>query len=143
MRANRDIMNATFETVRKELKKYNAEDNHVPPKLIVAGKNVFLDIEHRKKRNSQFILGVKEFFESEKILIEKMLDNLELESGRTPLAFLYNEKDAVDDVIKDFEDYYNLPISKDVFQRIGSSTEQGELQFYLIIVAVDLYYYES
>jgi hypothetical protein len=136
-------MNATFETVRKELKKYNAEDNNAPRKIVVAGKNVFLDIEHRRKRNSQFIIGVKEFFESEKFLIERMLDDLELKSGRRPLAFLYDEKDAIENVIKDFEDYYNMPISKDVFQRIGTSAGQGELWFYLIIVVMELYFYES
>jgi hypothetical protein len=30
-------MNATFETIRRELKKYNAEDNEAPPKLVVGG----------------------------------------------------------------------------------------------------------
>ena len=42
-------MNATFETVRKELKKYNAEDNDAPVKLLVAGKNDFLDKKYKKK----------------------------------------------------------------------------------------------
>ena len=53
-------MNATFETIRGELKKYNAEDNEAPPKLLVAGKNAFLDIEHKRKRDSQFVIGVKD-----------------------------------------------------------------------------------
>ena len=134
-------MNATFETVRKELKKYNAEDNNAPPKLVVADKDVFWDAAH-KKRNSQFIVGVKEFFESEKFLIEKMLDELELKTGRRPLAFLYNEREAIENVISDFEDYYNMPLGNDVFQRMGSSSGQDELQFYLIIVVMELYYYE-
>ena len=135
-------MNASFETVRRELKKYNAEDNEVPPKLVVAGKNIFLDIEHKRKRNSQFIIGVKEFFESEKFFIERMLDDLELQSGGMPLAFLYDEREAIENVIKDFEDYYNMPLGKDVFQSIGSSGASGELRFYLIIVVIELYYYD-
>jgi len=133
-------MNASFETVRRELKKYNAEDNEAPPKLVVAGKNIFLDVGH--KRNSQFIIAVKEFFESEKFLIQRMLDDLELKSGRMPLAFLYDERESVENVIKDFEDYYNMPVGKDVFQRIGSSGGPGALQFYLIIVVIELYYYD-
>ena len=136
-------MNATFETVRKELKKYNAEDNDAPPKLVVANKNNFLDIEHKRKTNSQFIIGVKEFFKSEKLLIETMLDDLEMKAGRRPLSFLYEEKEAIDAVINDFEDYYNMPLSKDLYQRIGSSSGQGEIQFYLIIVVLETNYYES
>ena len=134
-------MNASFETIRRELKKYNAEDNEAPPKLVVAGKNIFLDIEHKRKRSSQFIIGVKEFFEPEKFLIEKMLDELELKSGRMPLAFLYDERETIENVIKDFEDYYNMPLGKNVFQKIGSSGKPGELRFYLIIVVIELYYY--
>jgi hypothetical protein len=136
-------MNASFETVRKELKNHNAEDNEAPPKLVVAGKNDFLDTKDKRRRNSQFIIGVKEFPESEKFLIEKMLDDLEMRSGQKPLAFLYDEREAVENVIKDFEDYYNMPLHKDLFQRIGSSTAQEKLQFYLIIVILELYYYES
>jgi len=86
-------MNATFETIRQELKKYNAEDNEAPAKLVVAGKNVFLEIDHKRKRNSQFIIGVKEFVESEKFLVEKMLDDLEIKSGRSPWhSFMMKEK---------------------------------------------------
>jgi len=136
-------MNATFETVRKELKKYNAEDNEAPTKLLVADRNDFLNIEHKRKRNSQFIIGVKEFFESEKFLIERLLDELETKSGRRPLAFPYDEREAIETVIKDFEDYYNMPLGNDVFQRIGSSTGQGEPQFYLIIFVLEIYYYKS
>jgi predicted DNA-binding protein len=138
----KDNMNATFETIRQELKKYNAEDIEAPPKLVVAGKNVFLDVEHNRKRNSQFIIGVKEFFEPEKNLIETMLDDLEMKSGRRPLAFLYNERNAIENTIKDFEDYYSTSLGKDLFQRVGSSTGQGELQFYLIIVIMEFFYYE-
>ena len=136
-------MNATFETIRRELKKYNAEDNEAPPKLIVAGKNAFLDTEHKRKRDSQFIIGVKEFFAPEKFLIEKMIDDLETRSGKRPLVFLYNERDAIETVIKDFEDYYNTPLSNDLFQKIESSTGEGDVQFYLIIVVLEIYYYES
>lgn len=136
-------MNATFETIRRELKKYNAEDNEAPPKLVVAGKNSFLDIEHKRKRDSQFIIGVKEFLEPEKVLIERMIDDLEMRSGKRPLAFLYDEREAIETVIKDFEDYYNRPLGKDIIQRFGSSTVQDNLQYYLIIVAVEMNYYES
>lgn len=136
-------MNASFETIRRELKKYNAEDNEAPPKLVVAGKNSFLDIEHKRKKDSQFIIGVKEFPASEKFLIERMLDDMEMISGKRPLAFLYSERDSIETVIKDFEDYYNTPLSKDLFQKIGSSTGEGEALFYLIIVVLEIYYYES
>lgn len=136
-------MNATFETIRRELKKYNAEDNEAPPKLVVAGKNSFLDIEHKRKKDSQFIIGVKEFPASEKFLVERMLDDMEMISGKRPLAFLYSERDSIETVIKDFEDYYNTPLSKDLFQKIGSSTGEGEALFYLIIVVLEIYYYES
>ena len=135
-------MNATIETVRKELKKYNAEDNEAPIKLLVAGENDFLNTAHKRKRNSQFIIGVKEFFEAEKFLVENLLDDLEIRAGKRPLAFLYDEREAIDTVIKDFEDYYNLPLGN-VFQRIGSSTSESSLQFYLIIAVLEIYYYES
>ena len=135
-------MNATFETIRKELKKYNAEDNDAPPKIVVAGRNDFLDIEHKRKRNSQFIIAVKEFLEPDKLIIETMLNDLEITTGQRPLAFFYNDKEAVETVINDFEDYYNRPLGKDVFQKIGASTGQGELQYYLIIVVAETYYYE-
>ena len=136
-------MNATFETIRKDLKKYNAEDNDAPPKLVVAGRNDFLDVEHKRKRSSQFIIAVKEFFEPDKPIVETMLNDLESRSGRRPLAFFYNSKEAIETVINDFEDYYNRPLGNDVFQRIRSSTGQGDLQYYLIIVAVETYFYES
>ena len=136
-------MNATFETIRRELKKYNAEDNEAPPKLVVAGKNFFLDIEHKRKRDSQFIIGVKEFFASEKIFIERMIDDLEMRSGKRPLAFLYDEREMIETVIRDFEDYYNTTLSHDLFEKIESSTKEGEVQFYLIIVVLEIYYYES
>ena len=134
-------MNDSFETIRKELKKYNAEDNEAPVKLLVAGINDFLDIKYRRRRNSQFIIGVKEFFKSEEFLIEKLLNDLELKSGQTPLAFHYNEREALETVINDFEDYYNMPLDKEVFQKIGSHPGQGELQYYLIIVVLESYYF--
>ena len=136
-------MNATFETVRKELKKYDAEDNNAPPKLVVASKNDFLDIEHKRKKISQFIIGVKELHESESSLIEKMLDDVELKTGRKPLLFLYDNREMIETVITDFEDYYNRPLGKDIIQRLGSSTGQDNLLYYLIIVAVEMNYYES
>ncbi len=136
-------MNATFETIRRELKKHNAEDNEAPPKLVVAGKNAFLDIEHKRKRDSQFIIGVKEFFPAEKFFIERMIEDLEMSSGKRPLVFLYDEREVIETVIKDFEDYYNTTLSHDLFQKIEPSTGEGEVRFYLIIVVMEIYYYES
>ncbi len=136
-------MNATFETIRKDLKNYNAEDNDAPPKIVVAGRNDFLDAGHKRTRNSQFIIAVKEFFEADKPIVETMLNDLERRSGRRPLVFFYDSKEAVETVISDFEDYYNRPLGKDVFQKIGSSEARGTLQYYLIIVVVETYYYES
>src|SRR5687767_8159549 len=136
-------MNATFETIRKELKKFNAEDNDAPPKLIVADKNDFLNIDHKRKRSSQFIIAVKEFFEYEKHLVASMLDDLEMRSGRRPLAFFYNDKEAIETVIADFEDYYNRPLGNELFQKTGSPAGEGELHYYLIIVAIETYYYTS
>jgi len=136
-------MNATFETIRRELKKYNAEDNEAPAKLVVAGKKSFLDIEHKRKRDSQFIIGVKEFPAPEKVFVETMIDDLEARSGKRPLAFLYDDREAIETVIKDFEDYYNTPLSDDLFQKIGSPAAAIGVQFYLIIVVLEIYYYES
>lgn len=136
-------MNATFETIRRDLKKYNAEDNDAPPKLIVAGKNDFLDVAHKKIRNSQFIIAVKEFFETDRSIVEAMLDDLEKRSGQRPLAFFYDSKEVIETVISDFEDYYNRPLGKEIFQKIGSSGGEGELRYYLIIVAIETYYYQS
>ena len=136
-------MNATFETIRKELKKYNAEDNDAPPKIVVADKNDFLNIEHKRKRNSQFIIAVKEFFEYEKHLVAMMLDDLEMRTGQRPLAFQYDNKEAVETAISDFEDYYNRPLGNNIFQKIGASTKPGELQYFLIIVVLESFYYES
>ena len=136
-------MNATFETIRRELKKYNAEDNEAPPKLVVANKNAFLDIGHKRKRDSQFIMGVREFFAADKFLVERMIDDLARSSGKRPLAFLYDEREVIETVIKDFEDYYNTTLSPDLFQKIEPSMGEGEVRFYLIIVVMEIYYYES
>lgn len=135
-------MNDSFETIRKELKKYNAEDNEAPIKLLVAGTNDFLQISYKRRRNSQFIIGVKEFFESDAFLIQRLLHDLELKSARTPLAFHYDEREAIETVINDFKDYYNLPLDKEIFQKIGSPEGQGKPQFYLIIVVLETDYYK-
>lgn len=135
-------MNDSFETIRKELKKHNAEDNEAPIKLLVAGTNDFLEIKHKRRRNSQFIIGVKEFFEADAFLFERLLHDLELKSGRTPLVFHYDEREAIETVIKDFEDYYNMPLDKDVFQKIGSPPGNGKLRYYLIIVVLETDYFK-
>ena len=86
-------MNDSFETIRKELKKFNAEDNEIPPKLVVANYKHFLDLEHKRKRNSQFIIAVKEFPKSEKALINKFIADLEAQAGQKPLTFFYDKRD--------------------------------------------------
>jgi hypothetical protein len=50
---------------------------------------------------------------------------------------------VIETVIKDFEDYYNTTLSHDLFQKIELSAGEGEVQFYLIIVVLEIYYYES
>ena len=72
-----------------------------------------------------------------------MIDDLEMRSGKRPLAFLYDEREMIETVIRDFEDYYNTTLSHDLFEKIESSTKEGEVQFYLIIVVLEIYYYES
>ena len=136
-----DILNASFETVRRKLKKYNADDNVEPPKLIIADKNDFLALENKRKRNSQFVIAVKEFTEPEKNLVERLLDDLEIKTGRRPLAFFYDNKEIIHTVINDFKDYYNTSLGKDLFQKIGSASGQTELRFCLIIVVLEIYYY--
>ena len=136
-------MNASFETIRKELKKYNAEDNEAPPKLVIADSNDFLSIDYKKKRNSQFIIAVKEFSNSEENLIEKFITDVGKKSGQRPLVFFYDERCVIEDVIKDFEDYYNKPIDRNVFQPLGTATVENESRFCLIIVVLDNYYYNS
>ena len=136
-------MNATFETVRKELKKYNAEENESPPKLVLSGKGDFLDIESKRKTNSQFIIGVKEFHRSEDFLMEEMLDDLELKTGRKPIAFLYDDNDTINTVINDFKDYYNMSLGKDLFQKVGSNPAKDDCLYYLIIVVFESDYYRT
>jgi len=134
-------INASFEMIRRELKKYNAEDNDTPTKLLIADRNDFLKL--KQKRNSQFIIGVKEFVETDRALVKTMLNDLEKRSGRKPLAFFYNDKEIIETVIADFEDFYNMPLRKNIFQKIGSSKSPAELQFCLVIVVMENYYYES
>lgn len=138
-----DILNASFETIRKKLKKYNADDNDEPPKLVIADKNDFLALENKRKRNSQFVMAVKEFTEPEKNLVERLLDDLEIKTGRRPLAFFYDNKEIIHTVINDFKDYYNTNLGKDLFQKIGSVSGQTELRFCLIIVVLEIYYYST
>jgi|GEM_PF-1640146 hypothetical protein len=138
-----DTLNASFETVRKKLKKYNVDENDEPPKLIIANKNDFLDLEHKRKKISQFVMGVKEFIESEKFIIERLLDDLETKTGRRPLAFYYDDKETIHTLINDFKDYYNTNLDKDLFQNVGSASGQPDSRFCLIIVVLESYYYDS
>ena len=138
----KELTNLSFERVRKELKKYNVEENEAPHKLIIAGEKDFLNIEHKRKTSSQFIIGVREFHASERSLIDQAMEDLEIRSGRRPLTFFYDKKENIETVIKDFEDYYNMPLGNDLFQRIGVSHGETELQFCLILVVVENFYYE-
>jgi hypothetical protein len=138
----KEFINPSFERVRKELKIYNVGDNEAPHKLIIAGEGDFLNIEHKRKTNSQFIIGVREFGASEKPLLDRLLEDLEIRSGRRPLAFFYDKKEIIETVIKDFEDYYNMPLTNNLFKRIGASPGLTEIQYCLIIVVVENFYYD-
>ena len=136
-------MNESIEAIRKELKKFNAEDNQPPPKLVRANKNNLLDIEHKRKKNSQFIISVKEFCKSDQHLLDVLLKDIETTSGQKPLFFLYDDKEIIKTVIDDFEDYYNMKLGKDIFQKIGSSAGTDNLNFCLIIFIIETEYYSS
>src|SRR5262245_46032848 len=136
-------MNENFETIRKDLKKYNAEENSVPPKLVKAGKYDFLDIEHKRAGNSQFIIGIREYGAAEEFLIQKMLNDIEIRSGRKPLAFYYDDRHILDGVIDDFKDYYNMTLNSDVFEKVGDVTGSDQSKYVLAIVVAELYYYKS
>ena len=114
-------MNAGFETIRKELKQFNAEENEAPPKILIAGEKDFLNLGHKRKTNSQFIICVKQFYEIERAIVSKLLDDLTIKTGKKPLVFFYDDENIIRTVIEDFKDYYNTAISDYVFQRIGSA----------------------
>ena len=134
-------MNATFETIRKELKKYNAEENEVPPKLVLAGSEELLDIENRRKQNSQFIISVREFSTSEKHLIERLLEDARQLTGRTPLAFFYDNKESIKTVIEDFQDYYNIDLGPGLFPPREAHNKNSS-QFCLILIIFESTYYK-
>ena len=133
-------MSYSFEQIRETLKKYNFEENPAPPKLVVAGKD-FLEIAHKKRPLSQLIIGVKEYFASEQFFFDRFLDELETETGRKPLAFNYDDKKTLDTVLADFEDYFDVKIGTNLIQRLGAATGSGELQYSLVIVVIESFYY--
>jgi hypothetical protein len=136
-------MSYSFEQIRGLLKKYSFEENVAPPKLVVAGRN-FLDIGHKKRPLSQFIIGVKEYFPAEQFLFDEFLDRLETETGRKPLSFIYEDKATLDIVLADFEDYFDVKLGNNLIQRLGASAGSGELQYRLLIVIIESdYYYED
>lgn len=135
-------MSYSFEQIRETLKKYNFEENAAPPKLVVAGKN-FLDIDHKKRPLSQFIIGVKEFYASEQVFFDRFLDQLETETGQRPFSFSYEDRKTLETVIADFEDYFDVKFGSNLFQRLGASTGSGELQYCLVIVIVESHYYHQ
>lgn len=133
-------MSHSFEKIRAVLKGNSFEENIAPPKLVVAGKN-FLDIDHKKRPASQFIIGVKEYYASEQALFDRFLDQLEVEAGRKPLSFPYEDKQSLDVVIRDFEDYFDVKLGNNLIHRLGAATGIGELQYSLVIVVVENFYY--
>ena len=133
-------MSYSFEQIRGFLKKYNFDEIATPPKLVVAGKN-FLDIAHKKRPASQFIIGVKEYYASEQLFFDRFLNQLETETGRKPLSFTYEDKKSLEAVIADFEDYFDVKLESNLFQRLGAATGSGELRYSLVIVVVESFYY--
>lgn len=134
-------MNESFEAIRKELKPFNAEENEAPPKILVAGEKEVLELPYQRKRNSQFLMSVKQFYEPERHLINKYLDELLIKSGKKPLAFYYDDEGILKTVIEDFKDYYNLSIGDHVIQRISPSLHHDKCQFCMIIYILESYYY--
>jgi hypothetical protein len=137
------MMSYSFEEIRAALKKYNFEENVVPPKLVIAGKN-FLDIDHKKRPVSQFIIGVKEFDIAEQFLFDQFLDAIEAQTGRRPLSFHYDDRQTLEIVIRDFEDYFDVKLGNNLFQKLGSPTKGEDTRYYLVIVVTETYcYYEK
>ena len=137
------MMSYSFEEIRAALKKYNFEENVVPPKLVIAGKN-FLDIDHKKRPVSQFIIGVKEFDIAEQFLFDQFLDAIQARTGRRPLSFHYDDRQTLEIVIRDFEDYFDVTLGNNLFQKLGSATKGEDTRYYLVIVVTETYcYYEK
>ena len=134
-------INATFETIRNELKPFNAEENEAPPKLLVAGQEDFLSFPYGKKRNSQFVISIKQFYEDERYLVNKLLDELVIRTGKNPLAFYYDDENCLSRVIEDFKDFYNMEIADNLIQRVGSTLQNDKSQFCLVIFVLESYYY--
>ena len=133
-------MNETFETVLGNLKKYNPDSNPEPPKIIIAGKN-FLEIGHKIKKFSQFILGVKEYCSSEKFAFDRFIADVELETSRIPFFSTYDDKEVLEQVIRDFEDYFDIKLGPELFQRIGPPGKPGELKYSIVIHVIENTYY--
>ena len=134
-------MNASFETIRKDLKLYNAEENEAPPKILLAGEQDFLNLSHERKRNTQFIICIKQFYEPERPAVAKLIDDLTTRTGKHPLSFFYDDENAIKTVIEDFKDYYNMQISDSVFQKISPSVQNDKCQFCMIIYILESWYY--
>ena len=134
-------INATFEAIRNELKPFNTEENEAPPKLLVAGEKDFLSLPYGRKRNSQFLISIKQFYEDERHLISKLLNELVIRTGKNPLAFYYDDENCLARVIEDFKDFYNMEIADNLIQRVGSSLQNDKSQFCLIIFVLESYYY--
>ena len=134
-------INSTFETIRNELKPFNAEENEAPPKLLVAGEEDFLSFPYGRKRNSQFVISIKQFYEDERYLVNKLLDELVIRTGKNPLAFYYDDENCLSRVIEDFKDFYNMEIADNLIQRVGSTLQNDKSQFCLVIFVLESYYY--
>lgn len=136
-------MNESFETIRKELKKFNAEDNQPPPKLIVADKNDPGSFEDKRKKISQFIISVKEFGRSEQHLLDELIKDIETRHGKKSLAFSYDDKEIIKTVIEDFEDYYNVRLGKNLYHKIGAMSTTDDPNFCLVIIIIEIEYYSN
>ena len=135
------FMNPNFETIRKDLKRFNAEENEAPPKLLLAGADDFFSLGHERKTNTQFIMCIKRFYEPQRPLVAKLIDDLTTRAGKKALVFYYDDENAIKTVLEDFKDYYNTGISDNIFQNIGPSIQNDKCQFCMIIYILESYYY--
>ena len=58
-----------------------------------------------------------------------------------PIFFTYDDKEVLDQVTRDFEDYFDIKIGPDLFQRIGAPGKPGKLEYSLVIHVIENTYY--
>ena len=111
------------------------------PNFLWPVKKIFLSFPYGKKRNSQFVISIKQFYEDERYLVNKLLDELVIRTGKNPLAFYYDDENCLSRVIEDFKDFYNMEIADNLIQRVGSTLQNDKSQFCLVIFVLESYYY--